>query len=108
MTTTTEELVARYRREREHYAYLAAHSAEIDPETTKKCRNLGSERMTGAEIASSDVPCPPTPEEVEAAARELYGSHPFAPQWDGLPNDFKEGMRRRARDILKAALEVGQ
>ena len=49
-----------------------------------------------------------TDEMVEAAARELYGSHPFAPQWDGLPNDFKEGMRRRARDILKAALEVGQ
>ena len=108
-TPTTEELLRRFRRDREHHAYLAAHSAEIDPETARNALKLGSERMRDAEIAS------PTPAMVEAAARAMYETQPrrtdpawWETPWDELPAQWQAGQKAAARRVLQAAKEAGQ
>ena len=83
--------------DRELHALITGGHVEPEPTARIVVRDFGGTPIHGYRINITDAM-------VEAAAHELYGSHPFAPDWDDLPDGFHNGMRRRAREILKAAM----
>ena len=75
---------------------------ELGDQWKQKQRDAASRILQVAMVGRAAAE--PSPVQVEAAAVELYGTHPFAPALDTLPEAFKSGLQERAAAILKAAM----